>query len=59
MSYEDKEVNESKEGLNRLDLPPIFDGYGDKEILGFENYCDKGLFDYKEFAEALVLLSFL
>ena len=57
VSYEDKEVNETKEGLlNQFDLPPIFDDYGDKEPLGFKNYCDQELLDYKELGEALVPL---
>ena len=29
--YEDEEVNEEEEDLNRFDLPPIFDDYGDEE----------------------------
>ena len=58
MSYEDKELNERKEGLNQADLPPIFDGYSHKEILSFENYGVKELLDCKELGEALVLLSF-
>jgi len=31
VSYEDKEVNERKEGLSQFDLPPILDDYGDKK----------------------------
>ena len=53
------EVNERKEGLyNQFDLPPIFDDYGDKEVLGFENYGDKELLGCKELGEALVPLCF-
>ena len=58
VSYEDKEVNERKEGLNQFDMPPIFDVYGDKEALGFENYRDKELLGYKESGEALVPVCF-
>jgi len=58
LSYEDKEVNERKEGLNQSDLPPIFDDYGDKEVLRFENYGDKELLDCKDLGEALVPLCF-
>jgi len=58
VSYEHKEVNERKEGLNQFDLPPTFDDYGEKEVLGFEKYGHKELFDYKEFREALVPLCF-
>jgi len=59
VSCEDKEVNERKEGLlNQFDLPPIFDDYGDKEVLGFENCGDKVVFDCKELGEALIPLCF-
>ena len=58
VSYEDKEENERKQGLNQYDLPPIFDDYGDKEVLGFENYGDKELLDCIEVEEALVCLCF-
>ena len=34
--YEDEEVNEDEEDLNRFDPPPIFDDYGDEELLHFE-----------------------
>ena len=34
--YEGEEVNEVEEDLNRLDPPPIFDDYGDEELLEFE-----------------------
>ena len=34
--YQDEEVNEEEEDLNRFDLPPIFDDYGDEELLDFE-----------------------
>jgi len=36
ISYEDEEVNEEEEDLNRFDLPPIFDDYGDEELLDFK-----------------------
>ena len=56
--YEDEEVNEREEGSNQLDLPPSFDGYGDKEIVGFENYGDEELLHFKGLGEALVPSSF-
>ena len=34
--HEDEEVIEEEEDLNRFDLPPIFDDYGDEELLDFE-----------------------
>jgi len=37
-------------------MTPIFDYYGEKEVLGFENYRDKEL--CKELEEALVPLRF-
>jgi len=56
--YENKEVNERKEGFNQFDLPPIFHDYDDKEITGFENYGDEELLDCKELGESLVPLCF-
>ena len=44
---------------NQFDLPPIFDDYGDKEVLGFENYGDEELLDCKQLGEALVPLCFI
>ena len=58
VSYEDKEVNERKEGWNQFDMTPIFDYYGEKEVLGFENSGDKELLDCKDLGEALVPLCF-
>jgi len=36
ISYEDKEVNETEDGLYRFDLPPIFDNYGNEELPDFK-----------------------
>ena len=36
ISYEDEGVDEEEEDLNRFDLPPIFDDYGDDELLDFK-----------------------
>jgi len=57
MCCEDEEVNEREEGLNQFDSPPIFNDYGDEEILGFEDYSDEELLDFKGLGEALVPLS--
>ena len=58
VSYEDEEVNERKEGLNQFNSPPVFDDYGDEEILGFEDYGDEELLVFKGLREAIVPLSF-
>jgi len=58
VSYQDEEVNETGEGLNQFDPPPIFDDYGDEEILGYEDYGDKELLEFKKLGEALAPLSF-
>jgi len=58
VSYQDEEVNEKAEGLNQFNPPPIFDDYGDEEILGFEDYGDEELLEFKELEEALAPLSF-
>ena len=38
--------------------PPIFNDYGDEEILGFEDYGDEELLEFKELGEALAPLPF-
>jgi len=58
VSYQDEEVNEKGEGLNQFDPSPIYDNYGDDEILGFEDYGDKELLELKELREALASLLF-
>ena len=50
--YEDEQVNEEEEDLNRFDQPPIFDDYGDEELLKFEDYGDEELLDCEELGEA-------
>jgi len=59
VSYEDREVDEKGEGLNQFDPPPIFNDCGDEEILGFEDYVNKDLFEFKELGKALVLCLFV
>jgi len=54
VSYWDEEVNKKGEGLNQFDPPPIFDDYGDEEILGFEDYGNEELLECKELREAFV-----
>ena len=58
VSCEDEGVNEREEGLNQFDSPPIFDDYGDEQILGFEDYGDEELLDFKGLGEALFPFSF-
>jgi len=54
--YKDEE--EKEEGLHQFVLPPIFDDYGDEEILAFEDYGDEELLYIKELEQAFVPLSF-
>ena len=49
--YEDEEVNEEEDDLNRFDPPPIFDDYGDEELLKFEDCGDEELLDFEELGE--------
>ena len=49
--YDDEEVNKDEEDLNRFDAPPIFDDYGDEELLKFEDYGDEELLDCAELGE--------
>ena len=69
ISYEDEEVNEEDEDLNRFDLPLILDDYGheklldfedydDEELLHFEDYGDEELLDFEELGETSVPSSF-
>ena len=55
--YEDEEVNEEEEDLNRFDPPSIFDDYGDDELLKFEDYGDEELLDCEELGETATPLS--
>ena len=57
-SQEDKRVNEEEEDLNQFHLPPIFDDYGDVELLDFTDYGDYELLDFEDLGEISVLLSF-
>ena len=55
--YEDEEENEEEEDWNRFDPPPIFDDYGDNELLKFEDYGDEELWDGEELGETKSPLS--
>jgi len=50
--YEDEEVDDEEEDLNRFDLPPIFDDYGDEELLDFEDYGDEELLNFEDYGDA-------
>ena len=49
--YEDEEENEEDEHWNQFDPPPIFDDYGDNELLKFEDHGDEELLDFEELGE--------
>jgi len=50
-------VNKQEEGLSQFNLPPIFDNYGDEEILGLEDYSEEKLLEFEELERALIPLS--
>jgi len=52
-SNEDEEVNEEEERLTWFGIPPIFDNYGDDEMLGLEKYGNGKLLGFGELEGAL------